>query len=105
MEIKSTLIILYVVKTIKDMEKTYIKFKEYKVKHQDCIILMRCGDFYETYDDDAKDTSSICGVTLNHYYKNDFKEEYYVCGFPYHALDTYLPKLIRAGKRVAIADY
>ena len=79
------------------------QFFDLKKKHPDAILLFRCGDFYETYCDDAVIASRILGITLtkrnNGYNKGDE-----MAGFPHHALDTYLPKLIRAGKRVAICD-
>jgi DNA mismatch repair protein MutS len=79
------------------------QFFDLKKKHPDAVLLFRCGDFYETYCDDAIIASRILGITLtkrnNGYNKGDE-----MAGFPHHALDTYLPKLIRAGKRVAICD-
>lgn len=78
---------------ISDSQK---KWWEVKSQHEDTIVLMRCGDFYETYNDDAENVASVCGLTLTK--KNDVS----MCGFPYHALDKYLPQLIRSGKRVAI---
>jgi DNA mismatch repair protein MutS len=79
------------------------QFFDLKAKHPDAVLLFRCGDFYETYCEDAVTASSILGITLtkrnNGYNKGDE-----MAGFPHHALDTYLPKLIRAGKRVAICD-
>ena len=79
------------------------QFFDLKKKHPDAVLLFRCGDFYETYCDDAVIASRILGITLtkrnNGYNKGDE-----MAGFPHHALDTYLPKLIRAGKRVAICD-
>jgi DNA mismatch repair protein MutS len=79
------------------------QFFDLKKKHPDAVLLFRCGDFYETYCDDAVEASRILGITLtkrnNGYNKGDE-----MAGFPHHALDTYLPKLIRAGKRVAICD-
>lgn len=77
-------------------------FKMLKEKHPDAIILFRCGDFYESYFDDAQKVADVTGTTLT---KRSGKDEYYLTGFPHHALDTYLPKLIRAGYRVAICDY
>ena len=75
-------------------------FKMLKEKHPDAVILFRVGDFYETYFEDAKKLSEVLGVTLT----RQAKTEMDLTGFPYHALDTYLPKLIRAGLRVAICD-
>lgn len=77
------------------------KFNELKTKHHDAVILFRVGDFYESYFDDAKKVSDILGITLT---KRNGDNGYYFTGFPYHALDNYLPKLIRAGWRVAICD-
>lgn len=74
-----------------------------KAKHPDTVILFRVGDFYETYGDDAKILSKKLGLTLTHR-KAPKGTEMTLCGFPYHALDTYLPKLIRGGQRVAICD-
>lgn len=76
------------------------QFNDLKAKHPDALILFRCGDFYETYEDDAKDASDILGITLTKQTSTGIR----MAGFPHHALDTYLPKLIRAGKRVAICD-
>ncbi|MBR4758379.1 MAG: DNA mismatch repair protein MutS [Bacteroidaceae bacterium] len=79
------------------------QFFDLKAKHPDAILLFRCGDFYETYSQDAIEASAILGITLT---KRNNKEASPVemAGFPHHALDTYLPKLIRAGRRVAICD-
>ena len=73
---------------------------EIKGKYPTALLLFRVGDFYEAYNDDAKDACKILGITLCKRGKADFE----FCGFPYHALDSYLPKLVRAGKRVAICD-
>lgn len=85
----------------KKEEKTSIQkqFEELKSKHPDAILLFRCGDFYETMNEDAKPVADTLGITLT-VRKDGMK----IAGFPYHALDTYLPKLIRAGHRVAICD-
>lgn len=80
------------------------QFKELKDKHPDAILLFRCGDFYETYMQDAILASEILGITLTHRSNKGSGEGTEMAGFPYHALDTYLPKLIRAGHRVAICD-
>lgn len=82
------------------MSKMIETFKMLKEKHSDALILFRVGDFYETYCEDAQKASEVLGVTLT---KNK-KEDIFIAGFPYSALDTYLPKLIRAGLRVAICD-
>lgn len=84
------------------------RYCELKAKHPDAIILLRIGDFYETYDMDAKICSNILGITLS-WKKNNVSHDFVtydgaIAAFPYHALDTYLPRLIRAGKRVAICD-
>lgn len=80
------------------------QFFELKAKHPDAVLLFRCGDFYETYCDDAVVASSILGITLTRRNNGGSAGATEMAGFPYHALDTYLPKLIRAGKRVAICD-
>lgn len=96
----------------RDMNETIVippilrQYNDLKKKHPDAMLLFRCGDFYETYKDDAVKASNILGITLTRYSQR--KEEdgsaLRMAGFPYHALDTYLPKLIRAGERVAICD-
>ena len=81
------------------------QFFSLKAKHPDALLLFRCGDFYETYCDDAVDASRILGITLTHRNNGSgVKGKDEMAGFPHHALDTYLPKLIRAGRRVAICD-
>ena len=82
------------------MMKQYIEIKK---KHPDAILLFRVGDFYETFSDDAIETSEILGITLTRR-ANGAAQFVELAGFPHHALDTYLPKLVRAGKRVAICD-
>ena len=79
------------------------QFLELKAKHPDAVMLFRCGDFYETYSTDAVLASEILGITLTKR-ANGKGTTIEMAGFPHHALDTYLPKLIRAGKRVAICD-
>lgn len=79
------------------------QFFDLKAKHPDAIMLFRCGDFYETYSEDAVAASEILGITLTKR-ANGQAKSVEMAGFPHHALDTYLPKLIRAGKRVAICD-
>ncbi len=79
------------------------QFFDLKAKHPDALLLFRCGDFYETYCDDAIDASRILGITLTKR-NNGASQGDAMAGFPHHALDTYLPKLIRAGRRVAICD-
>ena len=79
------------------------QFFELKAKHPDAIMLFRCGDFYETYSEDAIVASEILGITLTKR-ANGQAKSVEMAGFPFHALDTYLPKLVRAGKRVAICD-
>ena len=86
--------------TTKAENKMVEKFNELKAKHPDAVILFRIGDFYESYFDDAKKLSEVLGLTLTRQAKTKMD----LTGFPYHALDTYLPKLIRAGLRVAICD-
>ena len=80
------------------------QFLNLKAKHPDALLLFRCGDFYETYSDDAVEASKVLGITLTKRSNGGSQGETPMAGFPYHALDTYLPKLIRAGKRVAICD-
>ena len=83
------------------------QYREFKEKHPKALLLFRCGDFYETYEDDAIESSRILGITLtyaSHNVKRVERKDGAMAGFPYHALDTYLPKLIRAGKRVAICE-
>ena len=79
------------------------QFLDLKAKHPDAVMLFRCGDFYETYSTDAVVASEILGITLTKRANGKWKT-IEMAGFPHHALDTYLPKLIRAGKRVAICD-
>ncbi len=80
------------------------QFFQLKAKHPDALMLFRCGDFYETYCEDAVEASKILGITLTRRNNGGSKGSAEMAGFPHHALDTYLPKLIRAGKRVAICD-
>ena len=81
------------------MDETIKKqFDELKAEKPDVLLLFRVGDFYETYEDDAVTASDVLGITLT---KHGGMR---MCGFPHHALDTYLPKLVRAGHRVAIYD-
>ena len=82
------------------MRKMIETFKMLKEKHSDVLILFRVGDFYESFFDDAKKVSEVLGVTLTENKKNDI----FITSFPTQSLDTYLPKLIRAGLRVAICD-
>ena len=80
------------------------QFFDLKAKHPDAILLFRCGDFYETYAQDAVEAADILGITLTKRNNGRENENTAMAGFPYHALDTYLPKLVRAGRRVAICD-
>ena len=80
------------------------QFFDLKAKHPDALLLFRCGDFYETYCDDAVDAARILGITLTRRNNGNSGKGDEMAGFPHHALDTYLPKLIRAGRRVAICD-
>ena len=95
----------------KETIKTSImeRYKELKEKHPGVVLLFRIGDFYEAYDEDASKIGEILGVTvtrrLNSKEKGSDGHALKLAGFPYHALDTYLPKLIRAGERVAICDH
>ena len=80
-------------------------YKEMKAKHPDALLLMRSGDFYEAYFEDAKVVADVCGLVLTRVDEFfHYEKPAYMCGFPAHALDSYLPKLVRAGKRVAICD-
>ena len=79
------------------------QFNEIKAKHPDAILLFRCGDFYETFSGDAIKASQVLGITLTKR-ANGSGKTIELAGFPHHALDTYLPKLVRAGMRVAICD-
>lgn len=76
------------------------QFDELKAKYPEAVLLFRCGDFYESYREDAEVLAQVLGITLTKRSSDNIA----MAGFPYHALDTYLPKLIRAGKRVAICD-
>lgn len=88
-------------KVLTPMMKQFFSMKR---QHPDALLLFRCGDFYETYGDDAIEGSRILGITLTKRNNGGNSGETAMAGFPHHALDTYLPKLIRAGKRVAICD-
>ena len=80
------------------------QFHDLKAKHPDAILLFRCGDFYETYCSDAVTASQVLGITLTRRNNKGSQAATEMAGFPYHALDTYLPRLVRAGFRVAICD-
>ena len=80
------------------------QFHDLKAKHPDAILLFRCGDFYETYCADAVTASQVLGITLTHRNNKSSQAATEMAGFPHHALDTYLPRLVRAGFRVAICD-
>ncbi|MEG1579787.1 MAG: DNA mismatch repair protein MutS [Bacteroidaceae bacterium] len=80
------------------------QFYDLKAKHPDALLLFRCGDFYETYSQDAVVASRVLGITLTRRHNTGKKPSIEMAGFPHHALDTYLPKLVRAGHRVAICD-
>ena len=79
------------------------QFRDIKAQYPDALLLFRCGDFYETYCEDAVEASKILNITLTHR-SNSVADPIEMAGFPFHALDTYLPKLVRAGRRVAICD-
>ena len=85
-------------------EETLKQFHNLKEKHPNALLLFRCGDFYETYCEDAVEASRILGITLTKRNNGGSGDVTEMAGFPHHALDTYLPKLIRAGRRVAICD-
>lgn len=76
------------------------QWKEIKAQYPTAMLLFRVGEFYEAYNENAKEATKILGITLTKFGKSNIP----MCGFPFHALDTYLPKLVRAGKRVAICD-
>ena len=81
------------------------QYAEMKAKHTDAVLLFRNGDFYEAYGDDAVAVSEILGLTLTRIDEFfHYEKPAYMTGFPFHALDSYLPRLVRAGKRVAICD-
>ena len=88
-------------KGLTPMMKQFFAFKE---KYPDAVLLFRCGDFYETYGEDAVVAARILGITLTRRNNGGNSGDTEMAGFPHHALDTYLPKLIRAGQRVAICD-
>ncbi|MFA6717973.1 MAG: DNA mismatch repair protein MutS [Prevotella sp.] len=88
----------------KGMTPMMKQFFSMKTKHPDALLLFRCGDFYETYGKDAVEASGILGITLTRRNNGGSVASTEMAGFPHHALDTYLPKLIRAGRRVAICD-
>ena len=98
-----------VAKKEKTQEKKYVEtplmkqYYQFKSQHPDAILLFRVGDFYETFGDDAIKASSILGITLTRR-ANGSASSVELAGFPHHALDTYLPKLVRAGERVAICE-
>lgn len=79
------------------------QYEEMKKKHPDAILLFRCGDFYECFGEDARIASDVLGITLTAR-ANGEADKIYLSGFPHHALDTYLPRLVRAGHRVAICE-
>ena len=88
----------------KELTPMMKQFFDFKAKYPEALLLFRCGDFYETYCEDAIIASRILGITLTHRNNGAGAKGDEMAGFPHHALDTYLPKLIRAGKRVAICD-
>ena len=87
-----------------DVSPMMKQYRDLKAKHPDALLLFRCGDFYETYCDDAVAAAQILGITLTKRNNGAGVKGDEMAGFPHHALDTYLPKLIRAGKRVAICE-
>ena len=76
------------------------QYRDLKSKHPEALLLFRCGDFYEAYEENARECAKILGITLT----KRTSDGTYMAGFPHYALDAYLPKLIRAGKRVALCD-
>lgn len=85
---------------VKNQLPIYRKYCELKKKYPGRLVLFRCGDFYETYEDDAQLISDCLGITLTKVHRTGLR----MAGFPHHAWDTYLPRLIRAGFRVTIGD-
>ncbi|MCM1166747.1 MAG: hypothetical protein NC401_12145 [Ruminococcus sp.] len=83
-------------------ERVFGQFAEMKHKHPDALLLFRIGDFYETFADDAVEVSKILNITLTR--RKNGNGFVFIAGFPHHALDSYLPKIVRAGKRVAICE-
>lgn len=79
------------------------QYQEMKQKYPDAVLLFRVGDFYETFEDDAEICSEILGITLTHR-MNGANACVRLAGFPFHTIDTFLPKLVRAGKRVAFCE-
>ena len=79
------------------------QFLDLKAKHPDAVMLFRCGDFYETYGDDAITASKVLGIVLTKR-SNAAPDAVAMAGFPYHSLESYLPKLVRAGHKVAVCD-
>lgn len=92
------------VKDNKGLTPMMKQFFSMKAQHPDAMLLFRCGDFYETYGEDAVESARVLGITLTRRNNGGLSGSIEMAGFPHHALDTYLPKLIRAGKRVAICD-
>ncbi len=93
------------VKTVKAVSATPLikQYEEMKKKHPDAVLLFRCGDFYECFAEDAQTASEVLGITLTTR-ANGKAKKIHLAGFPHHALDSYLPKLVRAGHRVAICE-
>ena len=91
--------LLFEVKTTTPLMEQYL---EMKARHPDAILLYRVGDFYETFGEDAITTSGVLGITLTS--RNNGGSDIELAGFPFHALDNYLPKLVRGGYRVAICE-
>lgn len=90
---------------VKSVTKTPLmkQYEEMKAKHPDAVLLFCVGDFYECFAKDAQDVSDYLGITLTR--RANGKDSYiYLAGFPHHALDVYLPKIVRAGRRVAICE-
>lgn len=92
------------VKDDKGLTPMMKQFFSMKAQHPGAMLLFRCGDFYETYGEDAVESARVLGITLTRRNNGGLSGSIEMAGFPHHALDTYLPKLIRAGKRVAICD-
>ncbi len=87
-----------------EMIKKISRYNKMKERYPDCLLLFRCGDFYECYEKDAVAASTVLGIPLLKHKENGKSASVATAGFPLHALDTYLPKLIRAGHRIVICD-
>lgn len=89
---------------VREMNAAPKRYKEFKERHNDAIILFKVGDFYETYCDDAKTCADILGIALQKINVANVEKMYRSCGFTKHCLNEYIAKLVRAGKRVALCE-